>query len=97
MKIFFGCKKSFYLEGRGNLPIGIGTCANFAKGSFTALLLETAVTASGHSNVYVCGLGLQHTAACVVSRDMCPSQATHMTPSPIIAIGSILHCIIILL
>ena len=89
MKIFFGCNKSFYLEGRGNLPIGIGTCANFAKGSFTALLLET--------NVYVCGLGLQHTAACVVSRDMCPSQATHMTPSPIIAIGSILHCIIILL
>ena len=46
------------------MPIGIGTCANFAKGSFTALLLETAVTASGHSNVYVCGLGLQHTAAC---------------------------------
>ena len=49
MKIFFGCNKSFYLEGRGNLPIGIGTCANLAKGLFTALLLETAVTASGHS------------------------------------------------
>ena len=52
------------------MPIGIGTCANFAKGSFTALLLETAVTASGHSNVYVCGLGLQHTAAASGNKEL---------------------------